>query len=393
MRRIWLIFSQAVTVTVAVLFVLTTLKPEWMGRHGIGALPEVVTVWQAPPSDAASRPAASGTPPGYVAAARSASPAVVSITASRPGARAPVDPSAGDDDNEDDDPPLDSSAGVGSGVIASPDGYVLTNHHVIDGADDIEVTLADGRSAGARVVGSDAETDLAVLRIDLDKLPAITFGHSDALQVGEIVLAIGNPFGVGQTVTAGIVSALDRTNGQYIQTDAAINPGNSGGALVDLDGRLVGLNTAILSPGTASGTIANGSLRGNLGIGFAIPSRTVQQVLDALIRDGQVVRGWIGVELRDVTPEMAEALKLPRQNGALITGVLQGGPAHGAGLQPGDVVVGLGGTAVPDARTLQNAVSALRPAAKARATVLRGDRQLELDLQVAERPKRETTTR
>ncbi len=272
-------------------------------------------------------------------------------------------------------------SGVGSGVIVSPEGYVLTNNHVVDRMDDIEVMLTDGRKARAKVIGTDPDTDLAVLKIDLDRLPAITFGNSDTLLVGDAVLAIGNPFGVGQTVTAGIVSALGRnqlginTFENFIQTDAAINPGNSGGALVDVDGNLVGINSAIYS---RSG--------GNMGIGFAIPVSTARQVMDSLIKDGQVTRGWIGVEPRDLTPEIAETFNLPLKEGVLITGVLHNGPAAVGGIRPGDVVVQVADTKVANTAQLLNAVALLRPGQSAKLRVQRGGEALNVDVVVAKRP-------
>ena len=379
MRRTWLIFSQAVTVAVALLFVVATLKPEWLGRSPGRMLPQIVSIAQAP--DAVPI-AASAAPGGYRAAARRAAPAVVSIVASKVNPRRPQ--------NEDpwfrfffgERSPQDRpQRGLGSGVIVSPEGYLITNHHVIDGADDIEVLLADGRQAQARLVGTDPDSDVAVLKIDLDKLPAITFGNTEVLQVGDAVLAIGNPFGVGQTVTAGIVSALGRnqlginTFENFIQTDAAINPGNSGGALVDAAGNLVGINTAIFSK---SG--------GSLGIGFAIPANTARMVMDGLIRDGSVTRGWIGVEPRDLTPEMAESLRLPVKGGVLITGVLQNGPAGNGGMRPGDVVLKIADQNISNTAQLFNAVAALKPGNPATIAVQRGDRALELKVLVAQRP-------
>jgi Do/DeqQ family serine protease len=267
-------------------------------------------------------------------------------------------------------------------VIATADGFLLTNNHVIDGADDIEVQLSDGRKAQAKVVGSDPETDVAVLKIDLDRLPVITFGAAENLQVGDVVLAIGNPFGVGQTVTAGIVSALGRnqlginTFENFIQTDAAINPGNSGGALVDAHGNLIGINTAIYS---RSG--------GNLGIGFAVPANIARQVMESLIKNGRVVRGWIGVEPRDLTPEIAETLNLPVKQGVLITGVLQNGPASEGGIRPGDVVVKVAETSVANTAQLLSAVAALPPQSQALIGVQRGDKALQLKVTVVQRPK------
>jgi len=252
---------------------------------------------------------------------------------------------------------------------------------VIDGADDIEVTLTDGRQARAKLVGTDPETDVAVLKIELDKLPTISFGDADKLQVGDVVLAIGNPFDVGQTVTSGIVSALGRNKlginvfENFIQTDAAINPGNSGGALVDAAGNLLGINTAIYS-----------RTGGSLGIGFAIPVSTARQVMEALIRDGQVTRGFIGIEQRDLTPEIAQTLNLPVRQGVLVTGVRQDGPANAGGLRPGDVVVSIGDTPVANSYQLLNAVASLKPKAVATIGVQRGDKALSVDVTVGQRP-------
>ena len=383
MRKTWLIFSQAVTVAVALLFVVATFKPEWLGRAPGRMLPQIVSMATAPASASASLPLPAGaTGSGYRAAAQRAAPAVVSIVASKVSPR----------HAQADDPwfrfffgergPQDApQRGLGSGVIVSPEGYLITNNHVVDGADDIEVQLADGRLAQAKLVGTDPDSDVAVLKISLDKLPVVTFGNTDQLQVGDAVLAIGNPFGVGQTVTAGIVSALGRnqlginTFENFIQTDAAINPGNSGGALVDAAGNLVGINTAIFSK---SG--------GSLGIGFAIPANTARMVMESLVRDGSVARGWIGVEPRDLTPEMAETLRLPVKSGVLITGVLQNGPAGSGGMRPGDVVVRIADQNIANTAQLFNAVAALKPGSATTIAVQRGERALELKVQVALRP-------
>ncbi|MDH5537995.1 MAG: trypsin-like peptidase domain-containing protein [Rhizobacter sp.] len=384
MRKTWLIFSQAVTVAVAVLFVVSTLKPEWLPRQGAAPLPVPTIIEARPPAGSPDTviggPAA---PASYSGAAKRATPAVVSITASKAPKRGQNDPwfefFFGDRSRQFQREP---QVGLGSGVIVSHEGYLLTNNHVITGADDIEVQLADGRQASARIIGTDPESDVAVLKVELDKLPVISFGDNEALQVGDVVLAIGNPFGVGQTVTSGIISALGRnqlginTFENFIQTDAAINPGNSGGALVDASGNLLGINTAIYS---RSG--------GNLGIGFAIPVSTARQVMDSLIRDGRVTRGWIGVEPRDLTPEIAQTLNLPIKQGVLITGVLGSGPASAAGLRPGDVVVKIADTPVTNTAQLLNAVAALKPQATAVISVQRGDQVLGLDVVVAQRPK------
>jgi Do/DeqQ family serine protease len=331
---------------------------------------------------------------GFRVAARRAAPSVVSIAATKAPARNP----------HVDDPWFrfffgqrgqlgqpqgnEPQRGLGSGVIVSPEGYLLTNHHVIEGANEIEIQLADGRQATARVVGSDPETDVAVLKIDLDRPPAIVFADTDLLQVGDSVLAIGNPFGVGQTVTAGIVSALGRnqlglsTFENFIQTDAAINPGNSGGALVDASGHLVGINTAIFS---RSG--------GSLGIGFAIPANTARSVMESLIRDGKVTRGWIGVEPRDLTPELVETLQLGNRGGVLITGVLRDGPAAAGGIRPGDVVLDIGGKAVGSTAELLSAVAALPPGSSAPIALQRAGKGLEVTVKVAQRPPVRTSAR
>ena len=384
MRKTWLVFSQAVTVAVAVLFVVATLKPEWVRRGANGAVPVIASIAASPTQPLPVSPSG-GAVTSYSAAAKRASPAVVSITASKAPAR-----SARSDDpvfqfffgDRAHPSRAEPQVGLGSGVIVSADGYLLTNNHVIDGADDIEVMLTDGRQARAKLVGTDPETDVAVLKIELDKLPTISFGDAEKLQVGDVVLAIGNPFDVGQTVTSGIVSALGRnklginTFENFIQTDAAINPGNSGGALVDAAGNLLGINTAIYS-----------RTGGSLGIGFAIPVTTARQVMESLIRDGQVTRGFIGIEQRDLTPEIAQTLNLPVKQGVLVTGVLQSGPASAGGLRPGDVVVSIAGTPVTNSYQLLTAVASLKPKAVAAIGVQRGDKALNVDVTVGQRPK------
>jgi Do/DeqQ family serine protease len=386
LRKLWLLFAQTVTVGLGLWFVVATLQPHWM-PGAAEAPPAATTALPAPPPAAppTEAPPASTGPSGYSNAAKRAAPAVVSIVANRS-----TRPRAGSEDPwfrhffGNGRGPQTPQAGLGSGVIVSADGYLLTNNHVVEGASDIEVQLVDGRQTQARLVGTDPETDLALLQIKLDTLPVIEIGDARSLQVGDVVLAIGNPFNVGQTVTSGIVSALGRnrlglsTFENFIQTDAAINPGNSGGALVDTQGRLVGINTAIYS---RSG--------GSLGIGFAIPTDTARVVMDALLRDGQVTRGWIGVEPRDLTPELATSLRLPISQGVLITGVLQDGPASRAGMRPGDVVMAIAGTAVGNTAELLAAVAALKPQTTAQVAVQRGAQPLILNLQVAQRPRQQ----
>ncbi|MDR2852723.1 MAG: trypsin-like peptidase domain-containing protein [Burkholderiaceae bacterium] len=382
MKRLWLLFAQTVTILVAVYFIVATLQPGWLHRASVpGAR---VSVIEAPPPTASTAPATPGSVPAHdslSAAARRAAPAVVSITASK---------SARHDElmndpwfrfffgNQGGQPQV----GLGSGVIVSPEGYVLTNNHVIEGADKIEVALNDGRRVPGKVIGTDPDTDVAVLKISLARLPVITLGNSAALQVGDRVLAIGNPFGVGQTVTSGIVSALGRsqlginTFEDFIQTDAAINPGNSGGALVDINGNLEGINTAIYS---RSG--------GSMGIGFAIPVSVARQVLEAIVRDGKVTRGWIGVEPTDLTPELAQTFGIKAEYGVIITGVLQSGPAANAGIRPGDVITSVDGHKTSNTQELLSTVAALKPGESAHFTLQRGSKSIALNVTPGTRPR------
>lgn len=382
MRRLWLIFAQAVTVAVGVLFSISALKPEWIRS---APPPAVVTIMQAaqPGPETAAATDAHGS---YAEAARRSMPSVVHVFTTK-GARSTRgalrdDPIFRHFFGERDDPPPQRAAGLGSGVIVSPDGFILTNNHVIDAADEIEVALNDGRKYAATLVGRDPEADLAVLKMQGgSELPAITFASSDALQVGDIVLAIGNPFGVGQTVTMGIVSALGRTQlgistfENYIQTDAAINPGNSGGALVDSRGNLVGINTAIYS---RSG--------GSLGIGFAIPVSLARNTLEQIVASGEVTRGWVGVEIQELTPELAESFGLPGINGALISGVLRGSPAERAGMKPGDVLTAVDGRRVGGSKEMLAMVAELPPGRESVFRIRRATREFELKVQIGRRP-------
>jgi len=365
MRRFWLLFAQATTLAVAALFVVTTFHPEWL-----------------PGAAAPGAPVSS-----YNDAVRRATPSVVNIFTSKevkprrhsflndPAFRRNFGEQALPDETQ-------RASSLGSGVIVSASGYVLTNHHVVEAADEIEVALADGRKLLAKVVGNDPETDLAVLRLDADNLPAIAFGSSDALRVGDAVLAIGNPFGVGQTVTGGIVSALGRTGlgintfENFIQTDAAINPGNSGGALVNASGQLVGINSAIFS--------RNG---GSMGIGFAIPVSTARMVLEQIVKNGSVTRGWIGAGLGELTPAIAESFKLEGTQGVLIVEVVRGGPADRAGVKPGDVVTEVNRRLIADPPSLLNAVAALEPGSSAKLVLRRHGKDVEAALTVGRRPK------
>ncbi|GGC06020.1 DegQ protease [Oxalicibacterium flavum] len=388
MRRLWLLFAQTVTIGLAILFIVTTLKPEWAGSLFGGTHPvrsASVPMFEAP---AEATPAQGS----YREAARLAMPSVVNIFTSKNAAPAQHpfmdDPFFRKFFGDRFDEEQEKQVSLGSGVIVSPEGYILTNNHVVEAADEIEVALTDGRKAQGKVVGSDPETDLAVIKIDLKDLPAITLGHVEEARVGDVVLAIGNPFGVGQTVTMGIISALGRNHlgildafENFIQTDAAINPGNSGGALIDVHGNLLGINTAIYS---RSG--------GSLGIGFAIPVTTVKSVMDAIIRDGQVVRGYIGVEPQDITPELAESFGLKKTNGAIIAGVLKGGPADKAGIQPGDILLSIDGKAIADMSDMLNHIAQLKPGTKTKAVILRRNQEATLDIVIGQRPRAQSRT-
>ena len=383
LKKLWLTFAQAVAIGLALTFVVATLRPEWLpaklARSPVG---------QALPAGPISRDATASSAPSlsYADAAARAIPAVVNIYTSTAGRAIPPDhPYLNDPllrrffgDPQRSQP----TSSLGSGVVVSKDGLILTNHHVIEGADGIEVLLSDGRRSAASLVGSDPESDLAVLRVELPDLASIEFGVAEQARIGDVVLAIGNPFGVGQTVTMGIISALGRTQlgintfENFIQTDAAINPGNSGGALVDSQGRLLGINTAIYS-----------RTGGSLGIGFAIPVSTARSVMDQIVRNGSVVRGYIGVEPQDVTPELAQAFKLPRKEGAIIAGVMRGGPADKAGVRAGDILVEVEGKAIPNTATMLNVIAQLAPGASSRFTFVRDGKEIDLPITVGKRPR------
>jgi serine protease DegQ len=379
MYRLWLTFAQTATICLAVLFVVATLRPEWLPAKS--AVPVAANPAQLPAAADARNKAVS-----YSDAVRKAAPAVVSIFTSKEVKR-PRNPFMNDplfrrffgDRFEDED---QRAFSLGSGVIISAQGYILTNQHVVEAADEIEVALSDGKKLSAKVVGSDPETDLAVLHVDAQNLPPITLGQAENLKVGDVVLAIGNPLGVGQTVTMGIISALHRTGlrintfENFIQTDAAINQGNSGGALVDASGNLVGINTAILSQ---SG--------GSIGIGFAIPVSTAKQVMDQLIATGAVTRGWVGVELQEITPELADSFKLGATSGVLVAGVQRGSPADRAGVKPGDIVLTVDGKPARDPDSMRGLIVALAPGQQIRFKLKRDQHELELPVQVGKRPK------
>ena len=381
MRRLWLLFAQAVTVCIAVLFVITTLRPDWLRVTPAVRSPNA-TSQLLPSPDSLAPPA----PSSYARAVAAAAPAVVNIhTTKRVSvSRLPLNT----------DPVLrkffeqmpgfnqtQQVTSLGSGVVVSAKGQVLTNLHVIDGADEIVVALTDGRQAVAKVLGVDADADLAVLQIDLGQLPELAFTALEPLSVGDVVLAIGNPFDVGQTTTMGIVSALGRdrlginTYENFIQTDAAINPGNSGGALIDTQGRLVGINTAIYSK---SG--------GSLGIGFAIPAAAAQKVLSEIVAFGFVKRGWLGIEPQDMTADLARAFGLERAGGVIIAGVMRDSPGAQGGLKVGDIVQTVAGQPVNDTKRLMARIAAQAPGDSLELGVYRNGRTQKLLMTLGQRP-------
>lgn len=386
MRRLWLIFAQTATVSLAVLFVIMTLRPDLLSVAQPRAVPLLESAAPAGSLPTIAVEASGRTFPvnSLRDAAARAMPSVVNVLTTKETKVSRVAPNS--------DPlfqrffghlfgqEVQRATSLGSGVIVSSDGYILTNHHVVEGADGIELALLDGRKVTARIAGIDPDTDLAVLKADVTGLPAIVFAQPDRARVGDVVLAIGNPFGVGQTVTSGIVSALGRsqmginTYENFIQTDAAINPGNSGGALVDSNGHLIGVNTAIFSK---SG--------GSLGIGFAIPVSVARSVMDSIIKTGVVTRGWIGIEPQDVPPGTQES-EVGAVRGVLVANVMPTGPAAQAGVRKGDVLVAVAGKPVNDTITLLNMVAALPPGADVPLSVVRQRKRFDLKLTVGRRP-------
>ncbi|MBP6057278.1 MAG: Do family serine endopeptidase [Nitrosomonas sp.] len=377
MYRLWLIFAQTATVLLAIFFVISTLRPEllpWKPRGEIVAVREVAPVVD------------NERPDSYAKAAETAMPSVVNIFTSKE-IQEPAHPLLNDPVfrkffGEQFEARPKRTSSLGSGVIVSPNGYILTNHHVVEAADEVEIALVDGRKTKASMIGSDPETDLAVLKINLQDLPAITFGQSQQVKVGDVVLAVGNPFGVGQSVTMGIVSALSRsqvginTFENFIQTDAAVNPGNSGGALTDTSGNLIGINTAIYS-----------RTGGSLGIGFAIPIHVAKQIMEQIIQSGSVVRGWLGVSMQDMTQELAESFNLDSSTGSLIASVLRDGPADKAGIKPGDILIAVEGKPVKNSSEMLNLVAALLPGDTVAVTVMRNKQKKSIPVKVGVRPK------
>jgi len=383
MRKLWLLFAQAVTLTLAALFVVSLVKPDWLAWRT-----QVVEVRESAPIAVAS-PIANPRAFSFSEAAKKATPSVVNISATRQVRRRnPLldDPAFQRFFGERFNLPPETQLSLGSGVIVSREGYILTNDHVVEGVSDIQVTLADGRTLSGKIVGTDPDTDLAVVRVAAAGLTPITFGLSDAARVGDVVLAIGDPFSVGQTVTMGIISATGREIGSanpfgsFIQTDAAINPGNSGGALVDVNGNLIGINTLIFS---RSG--------GYQGIGFAIPVSLAKQVMEQIIETGSVTRGWFGVEVADISPELAESLGLKGTRGAIVGAIERGSPAEKSGMKLGDVIVAVNGRVVGDVSSTLNAIAAVVPGKSVPVKVVRRNKEVNLDVMVGKRRARPRT--
>lgn len=385
-NRLWLLFAQTVTILFAAWFIIVTLKPSWLSNMDMNPTIESVTVKEGVYDSNSINPGS------YHDAVKKSMPAVVNIFTSQ-GSKKPKARKGGSGNSTDplfkfffgEQPPdAEPRSSLGSGVLVSSEGIILTNHHVISDADEIDVALVDGRKLKAKIIGSDPETDIAVIKIDAKQLPEpITFGKIESVRIGDVVLAIGNPFGVGQTVTSGIVSAMGRdhvginTFENFIQTDAAINPGNSGGALIDTRGNLIGINTAIYSN--------NG---GSMGIGFAIPVNLAKQVMESIVGNGSVTRGWIGVEPQNLSKELNESLGLPSNTkGVILSGVLEGGPAARAGAKPGDVLTFVNKEPTNDVRQLLNQIARIEPGSAANIQVLRKGKELTLVIQVGKRPK------
>jgi serine protease DegQ len=382
-KKLWLIFAQTVTVCLALVFVLRLFFPSLLENM----LTKSNNMLIVKPTESRNGSSLVGS---YSLAVKKAMPSVVNIFTSKKAPDNPHQKYLDDpafrqffgDQLDDPDAQAQPENSLGSGVIVSEQGLILTNNHVVASADEIEIALADGRKMSAKVVGTDPDTDLALIKIEADNLPAITFASSDKLSVGDVVLAIGNPFGVGQTVTQGIISALGRNHlginafENFIQTDASINPGNSGGALIDTDGSLVGINSAIYS---RSG--------GSMGIGFAIPATLARQVMDQIASQGNVTRGWIGIEAQDITPELAESFKLQVAEGALIAGVLKNSPAEKAGLRAGDILLTIDSKPITDTSNMLNLIAALTPNQKATFKIARAEQRLNISVLIGKRPK------
>lgn len=398
MYRYWLIFTQAVTIVLALIFTISTIRPGWLGKQIEIQSQPTATVKVQPDAILEQRNSNKAQTPitttvtvftSYADAVKLAAPSVVNIYTTKrvtsplrdlndiPSLRPFIQ-------EQNERQRLSDPTSLGSGVIASEKGYILTNYHVVEAADAIEVLLYDGQRAPAKFIGADPDTDLAVLQIELPGLQPIKTDPNQTLNIGDVVLAIGNPFGVGQTTTMGIISALERsglginTYENFIQTDAAINPGNSGGALINVNGSLIGINTAIYSESNSGGS---------LGIGFATPATTALKIMKEIIETGEVSRGWLGVEPQDVTADLAKAFNLPQIRGVIIASIAQQSPAAAVGLSVGDIIIKINDKQAINTRQMLNEVAALKPGTVVQFEVLRGGRVLKFQVTLAQRPK------
>jgi len=382
MYRFWLLLSQAVTVCLALVFTITTLRPGWL-TPGASDNPRVLPATVLPSANESL---------SFASAVAAATPSVVNIYTTKniesPFKNLPDVPALKPFIKDNKDQNTMGPTNLGSGVIASDKGYILTNYHVIEAADSIEIGLTDGRKAPAKLIGTDPDTDLAVLKADLPDLPVIHYNVGNTPRIGDVVLAIGNPFGVGQTTTMGIVSALGRTGlgintyENFIQTDAAINPGNSGGALINTRGDLIGINTAIYTESDAGGS---------LGIGFATPADTAMRIMDEIIKTGSVSRGWLGIEPQDITTDLSRAFNLKNTNGVIIATLAPNGPAGQAGLLVGDILLAVNGEEIVGTDPLLNKIAEFAPQSKVTFTVLRGGKKHDFIVTLGKRPQITTT--
>jgi serine protease DegQ len=391
MRRLWVIFAEFVTVTLALVFVVTLIRPDWNPwRKNVVEIRESVA-----PGGLLNVANPGNVRLTYSDAAKKAMISVVNVSSSRNVAALPAghplsnDPLFrrffGQPEDQDDPAQTEAQASLGSGVIVNADdkgGYILTNDHVVSSSTDIKISFADGRVMMAKVVGTDPDSDLAVLRVEGKGLTPITFGQSEKAAVGDVVLAVGDPFGVGQTVTMGIVSAIGRNRlginayENFIQTDAAINPGNSGGALVDVNGNLIGINSVIYS-----------RTGGSLGIGFAIPVSMAKDVMEQIIANGSVTRGFVGIGPQDITPELAESLGLSAARGALVSSVGRGSPADRAGLKIGDVIIAIDEKPIQDSKAAMTVIAALKPGIEAKFKIVRSQKEMMVNVTIGKRQK------
>ncbi len=380
LKHLWLLFAQVLTIIFAICLVLKFFYPQLQFYPNLLGTQKTATIIQA------NTTSKQNALTSYKFAAQKAMPSVVNIYTKSKIKINQHDPILefffnNIPDNQFRDKMYQDNSSLGSGVIVSKEGYILTNNHVVQGADSIEIALNDGRKTNAKIIGTDADSDLAVLKINLDKLPAINFSNTN-LDIGDVVLAIGNPFGVGQTTTMGIISALKRSHlgintfENFIQTDAAINPGNSGGALVDTNGNLVGINTAIFSK---SG--------GNQGIGFAIPIDSAKKIMEELITGGEVVRGWIGIAPKDIDSQLSTALNLSKEGGAFVAAVMNNSPAQKAGMEEGDIITKINSTIIKDTSTLLNTIAQFKPNTKITCYIIRKGSNMQLNIEIGKRPK------